>query len=49
MAKMTMDDLVAQLQKAFGDGLQAVILYGSATAGVDVHKRAEYTVLVFVR
>jgi predicted nucleotidyltransferase len=46
MAKMTLDELVAQLQKAFGDGLRAVVLYGSAAAGELLDKRSDYNVLV---
>ncbi len=49
MAKMTLDELVAQLQKAFGSGLQAVILYGSAAAGEHIPKRSDFNVLVIVR
>ena len=49
MAKMTLDELVAQLQKAFGDGLAAVVLYGSAAAGEHIPKRSDYNVLVIVR
>jgi predicted nucleotidyltransferase len=30
MAAMTLDELVAQLRAAYGDGLRAVVLYGSA-------------------
>ncbi len=30
MAKMTLDELVRQLQAAYGDALEAVVLYGSA-------------------
>lgn len=49
MAKMALDELVAQLQKAFGDGLQAVVLYGSAAAGEHIPKRSDFNVLVIVR
>jgi predicted nucleotidyltransferase len=49
MAKMTLDELVAQLKKAFGDGLEAVVLYGSAAAGEHIPKRSDYNVLVLVR
>jgi hypothetical protein len=49
MAKMTLDELVAQLQKAFGDGLQAVVLFGSAAAGEHIPKRSDLNVLVVVR
>src|SRR6476469_4998356 len=49
MAKMTLDELVSQLKKAFGDGLQAVVLYGSAAAGEHIPKRSDYNVLVIVR
>ena len=49
MAKMTLDELVAQLQKAFGDGLKAVVLYGSAAAGEHIPKRSDFNVLVIVR
>jgi predicted nucleotidyltransferase len=49
MAKMTLDELVAQLQKAFGDGLISVVLYGSAAAGEHIPQRSDYNVLVLVR
>src|SRR2546423_12938766 len=49
MAKMTLDELVSQLQKAFGDGLVSVVLYGSAAAGEHIPKRSDYNVLVIVR
>ena len=32
MARMTLDDLVAQLRSAYGDALRAVVLYGSAAS-----------------
>ena len=49
MATMTLDDLVAQLLKAYGDELTAVVLYGSAAAGEHIAKRSDYNVLVIVR
>ena len=33
MATMTQDELVAQLRAAYGEGLRAVVLYGSAAGG----------------
>ena len=49
MAKMTLDDLVAQLRAAYADALRAVVLYGSA-AGADQHdKHSDYNVLVIVQ
>ncbi|HJU87756.1 MAG TPA: nucleotidyltransferase domain-containing protein [Gemmatimonadaceae bacterium] len=48
MAKMTLDELVAQLIKVFGEGLHAVVLYGSAAAGEHIPKRSDYNVLVIV-
>jgi predicted nucleotidyltransferase len=48
MAKMTLEELVAQLQKAFGDNLRAVVLYGSAAAGEHIAKRSDLNVLVLV-
>lgn len=47
MAKMTLDDLVSQLQAAFGAELRAVVLYGSAAAGERL-PRSDYNVLVLV-
>ena len=32
MARMTLDELVAQLRAAYGAGLRSVVLYGSAAA-----------------
>ena len=49
MANMTLDDLVAQLLKVYGDELTAVVLYGSAAAGEHFAKRSDYNVLVIVR
>ncbi len=49
MANMTLEDLVAQLLKAYGDELTAVVLYGSAAAGEHIAKRSDYNVLVIVR
>lgn len=48
MARMTLDDLVAQLRKAFGDELRAVVLYGSAAAGDHVAKKSDYNILIVV-
>ena len=48
MAKMTLDDLVSQLTAAFGAGLRAVVLYGSAAAGEHHPKKSDYNVLVLV-
>jgi hypothetical protein len=48
MASMTLDDLVAQLRKAYGAALEAVVLYGSAAAGEHIAKRSDYNVLVIV-
>lgn len=48
MAKMTLDDLVAQLRAALGPNLRAVILYGSAAAGEHLPKKSDYNVLVLV-
>jgi hypothetical protein len=45
---MTLDELVAQLQKAYGAQLRAVVLYGSAAAGEHIPKRSDYNVLVIV-
>ncbi len=45
---MTLDELVAQLRAAFGDGLRAVVLYGSAASGEHIAKRSDYNVLVLV-
>ena len=49
MAKMTLEELVSQLGKAFGDELRAVVLYGSAAAGEHIAKRSDLNVLVLVR
>lgn len=48
MAKMTLEELVAQLRAAFGSGLQTVVLYGSAAGGEHIAKRSDYNVLVIV-
>lgn len=48
MARMTLDDLVAQLRAAYGAALRAVVLYGSAAAEDARSDRTEYNVLVLV-
>ncbi|HVX41108.1 MAG TPA: hypothetical protein VHB25_16190 [Gemmatimonadaceae bacterium] len=48
MARMTLDDLVAQLRAAFGAELRSVVLYGSAAAGQTIAKKPDYNVLVIV-
>ena len=49
MATMTLDELVTQLRNAYGDALEAAVLYGSAAAGEHSAKRSDYNVLVLVR
>src|SRR6185437_3775616 len=48
MAKMTLDELVEQLRAAFGNGLRAVVLYGSTTAGEVLGRWSDHNVLVIV-
>jgi hypothetical protein len=48
MAKMTLDELVAQLKAAYGQDLRSIVLYGSAAAGEHIAKRSDYNVLVLV-
>src|SRR6185437_1296044 len=48
MAKMTLDELVAQLRAAYGASLRSVVLYGSAASGEHIAKRSDYNVLVVV-
>ena len=48
MAKMTLDELVAQLRAAFGAELRSVVLYGSAASGDHIPKQSDYNVLVLV-
>lgn len=45
---MTLDNVVAQLQQAFGNELRAVVLYGSAAAGEHIARRSDYNLLVLV-
>src|SRR5678810_119420 len=45
---MTLEELVAQLQKVYGAQLRSVVLYGSAAAGEHIPKRSDYNVLVVV-
>ncbi len=45
---MTLDELVRQLQAAYGAQLAAVVLYGSAAAGEHVPKKSDYNVLVLL-
>ncbi len=49
MARMTLEDLTAQLQRAHGDELTAVVLYGSAARGEHVKATSDLNVLVIVR
>jgi predicted nucleotidyltransferase len=48
MAKMTLEELVAQLRAAFGAELRSVVLYGSAASADYVPKQSDYNVLVLV-
>jgi hypothetical protein len=48
MASMSLEDLVGQLSAAFGSGLRAVVLYGSAAGANHVPKKSDYNVLVLV-
>ena len=49
MATMTLDELVLQLRAAYGDALEAVVLYGSGAAGEHIPKRSDYNVLVIAQ
>jgi predicted nucleotidyltransferase len=44
---MKLEELVRQLQLAYGNGLRSVVLFGSAVAG-EHHKKSDYNVLVIV-
>lgn len=43
---MTLEDLVGQLNSAYGEALRSVVLYGSAVAGEHIAKKSDYNVLV---
>jgi predicted nucleotidyltransferase len=45
---MTLEELVRQLQLAYGEGLRSVVLFGSAVAGEHNPKKSDYNVLVIV-
>jgi hypothetical protein len=45
---MTLDELVTQLQAAYGGRLSSVVLYGSAAAGEHVPSKSDYNVLVLL-
>ncbi|GAC1413198.1 MAG: hypothetical protein NVSMB53_10610 [Gemmatimonadaceae bacterium] len=45
---MKLDELVRQLQLAYGNGLRSVVLFGSAVAGEHRGKKSDYNVLVIV-
>jgi hypothetical protein len=49
MAKMTLDELVAQLRASYAGALRAVLLYGSAAGGDHHAKHSDQNVLVIVR
>jgi hypothetical protein len=48
MAKMTLDELVRQLQLVYGNALRCVVLYGSAARGDQIEKRSDLNVLAVV-
>lgn len=45
---MKLEELVRQLQLAYGEGLRSVVLFGSAVAGEHNPKKSDYNVLVIV-
>lgn len=45
---MKLEELVRQLQLAYGNGLRSVVLFGSAVAGEHHGKKSDYNVLVVV-
>ncbi|HUQ98497.1 MAG TPA: nucleotidyltransferase domain-containing protein [Gemmatimonadaceae bacterium] len=45
---MKLEELVSQLQLAYGGGLRSVVLFGSAVAGEHRPKQSDYNVLVVV-
>ncbi len=45
---MKLEELVKQLQLAYGDGLRSVVLFGSAVAGEHKPGKSDYNVLVIV-
>ncbi len=42
---MTLEELVGQLESAYGQTLRSVVLYGSAIAGEHIAKRSDYNIL----
>lgn len=48
MAQMTLEELVAQLQRSYGDALRCVVLYGSAARGEHVARKSDLNVLMLV-
>jgi predicted nucleotidyltransferase len=45
---MKLEELVSQLQLAYGAGLRSVVLFGSAVAGEHNPKKSDYNILVIV-
>ncbi len=45
---MKLEELVRQLQLAYGSGLRSVVLFGSAVAGEHNPKKSDYNILVIV-
>jgi len=45
---MKLEELVRQLQLAYGPGLRSVVLFGSAVAGEHNPKKSDYNILVIV-
>ena len=45
---MKLEELVKQLQLAYGSGLRSVVLFGSAVAGEHNPKKSDYNVVVVV-
>jgi hypothetical protein len=48
MARMTLDELVKQLNAAYGTALRSIVLYGSSAGGEASAKKQDHNVLVIV-
>lgn len=46
---MTLDELVRQLRAAYGEQLEAIVLYGSAARGEEVQGQSDLNVMVIAR
>ena len=47
-SSMTLDEMVTELSRVYGQGLRSIVLYGSAASGEHVQGQSDHNVLVIV-